>query len=99
MAKEVAGITLKVKASDFDESVDLKKIVASHSVTGGPAPATVEKALAARKKLITQAKSNVAEFKKSLGNAEKMLESTAKAISEEKIPDIGRLKNSKRMVE
>jgi argininosuccinate lyase len=98
-AKETIGITLKVKASDFAESVDLKKIVARHSVTGGPAPATVEKALAARKKLIAQAKSNVAELKKNLDNAEKTLESTAKAVLEGKIPDNGRLKNSKRMVE
>jgi argininosuccinate lyase len=96
IAKETVGIKLTVKEADIDESVDLKKIVENYSVTGGPAPATVKKALATRKKHMVQAKSNVSELKKRLDEAKKQLESTAKSISEGNIPENGRFKNSKR---
>jgi argininosuccinate lyase len=96
VAKETVGIKLTVKEADIDESVDLKKIVENHTVTGGPATATVKKALATRKKHMVLAKSNVSELKKRLDEAKKQLESTAKSNSEGKIPEKGRFKNSKR---
>jgi argininosuccinate lyase len=61
IAKETVGIKLTVKEADIDESVDLKKIVENYSVTGGPAPATVKKALATRKKHMVEAKSSVSK--------------------------------------
>jgi argininosuccinate lyase len=96
VAKDAAGIKLAVKAGDIAESVDPRRIVESYSVTGGPAPATVKKALATRKKHMAQAKSNVAVLKNRLCEAKNQLESTAKSVSEGKIPENGRLKNSKR---
>jgi argininosuccinate lyase len=99
LAKDTAGITLKVKASDIADAVNLQKIVASHNVTGGPAPSTVKTALAARKKHIAETQSNVAKQRQRLKIAENTLDSTSKSIAEGKIPDNGRFKNSKRMVE
>jgi argininosuccinate lyase len=99
VAKDTVGITLTVKAADIAESVDLRKIVESHDVTGGPAPATVKKALTARKKHMAEAKSNVAKLQQRLEMAEKKLNSTAKSIAEGKISDNARFKNPKRMVE
>jgi argininosuccinate lyase len=99
VAKDTVGITLTVKAADIAESVDLRKIVESHDVTGGPAPATVKKALTARKKHMAEAKSNVAKLQQRLEMAEKKLNSTAKSIAEGKISDNTRFKNPKRMVE
>jgi len=96
IAKDTLNIALIVKADDIAESVDPKKIVESHNVAGGPAPATVKKALATRKKHMAQAKSNVTELEKKLDEAKKQLESTAKSILEGKIPENGRFKNSKR---
>jgi argininosuccinate lyase len=96
IAKDTIGITLAVKPADIAESVDPRRIVESYAVTGGPAPATVKKALATRKKHMAQTKSNVTELKKKLDTAKKQLESTAKSISEGKIPEYGRFKNSKR---
>jgi argininosuccinate lyase len=99
VAKETAGISLKVKADDIAESVDPRKIVESHNVTGGPAPATVKKALAIRKKDMAQAKSNVEKLQQKLEEAKKTLESAAKSVADAKISDNGTFKNSKRMVE
>ena len=98
-AKATVGIRLSVKASDIAESVDLKKIVASHNVMGGPAPAVVKRALAARKEHMTEAKSNVAKLQRNLKEAEKKLNSMVQSIGEGKISDNARFKNSKRMVE
>ena len=99
IAKDTINIELAVKPMDIAESVDPKKIVESHNVEGGPAPAAVKKALATRKKKMVQAKSNVSELKKRLDEAKKQLDATAKSISEGKIPENGRFKNSKRQVE
>jgi argininosuccinate lyase len=99
VAKETAGITLTVKTSDIADAVDIKKIVKSHSVTGGPAPNTVKKALAARKKQIVESKSDVSKLKHKIDIAKKQLNSIVKSISEGEIADNGRFKNPKRMVE
>jgi argininosuccinate lyase len=99
VAKGTAGISLVVKAADIADSVDLKKIVASHNVTGGPAPATVKKALTARKKLVIESKSDVSKLQQRLEIAQNNLENAVKAVSEGKIADNGRFKNSERMVE
>jgi argininosuccinate lyase len=92
MAKDTVGITLTVKGEDIAESVDPKKIVASHNIKGGPAPATVKNALATRKKHMAQTKSNVSKLKQRLDLAEKKLDSTAKSISDGKFPKTEDLK-------
>ncbi len=99
IAKQSVGITLTVKKSDIINSVDLEKIVANHKIKGGPAPATVKKALAARKKHMAETHSNVAKLKKRLKIAQKNLDSVTQSIAAGKIPDNGRFKNPKRMVE
>ncbi len=99
VAKETVGSTLKVRAEDIDSSIDPKQIVESCSVTGGPAPITVKKALVARRKSLAEAKSNINKLNQVLRNAKENLESTAKTISEGKIPSNARFKNSKRLVE
>jgi argininosuccinate lyase len=83
VARDTVGITLSVKAADIAESVDLKEIIASYNVTGGPAPATVKIALATRKKHMAETQSNVAKLKQRLEIAQKKLDSTSKSIAEE----------------
>ena len=92
MAKDTVGAMLAVSAEDIAESVDMKKIVESHNVTGGPAPATVKNALATRKKHMAQTKSNVSKLKQRLDTAEKKLDSTAKSVSGGKFPKTEDLK-------
>jgi len=98
-AKETSKIVLTVNAADIAEAVDIKRIVASHNVTGGPAPATVKKALTARKKLRTELKLHVSKLQHKLETAKKRLDSTVKATSEREISDNGSFKNSARSVE
>ena len=99
IAKETTGITVMVKATDVTEAVDIKTIVSSHSVTGGPAPATVKQALAARRKQMDRSKSDATKLHQRLEIAQKGLENLTKLISEGKISNSGRFKNSERMVE
>ncbi len=99
IAKETAGITLTVNAIDLAEAVDIKTVVYSQVVTGGPAPTTVKQALSARKKQMDKSKSDVKKMHQRLGIAQKELENQTKLVSDGKISDRGRLKNSGRMVE
>ena len=96
VAMETIGVSLMVNQADIEDSVDPKKIVKSHSITGGPAPATVKKSLAVRKKLVSQSKSDVLSLRLKLDEAKNKLESKAKSISEGEFSENGRLKNSKR---
>lgn len=98
VAKDATGLELRVKASDIADSIDLQKIVANQKTIGGPAPVIVKEALAARKLLMAQAKSDVSKLKGRLDLARKSLNSKAESISVD-YSEIGRLKNSKRQVE
>lgn len=99
VARETVGISITINAEDIAESIDARKIVESYNVTGGPAPATVKNALSIRKKSLIEAKLDINKLNQVLQNAKKNLDETAKSISEGKICDNGRFKNSKRMVE
>jgi argininosuccinate lyase len=99
IAKETTGITVMVKATDVTKAVDIKTIVSSHSVTGGPAPATVKQALAARRKQMDKSKSDVAKRHQKLEISQKELENQIELVSDGKISDRGSFKNSERMVE
>jgi argininosuccinate lyase len=99
VAQHTVGISLTVSASDITESVDLKKIVESHSVTGGPAPTEVSRTLTAREKILTETKLNISKLKQALEKEKTNLDATAKSISTADSDENGRFKNSKRMVE
>ena len=96
VAKDTVGLTLMVKDEDIDAAVDLKKIVESYNVTGGPAPTKVSRALVARKKSLAEAKSNINKLKQALEEAKKKLDSTTKSISKADSEQNGRFKNNKR---
>jgi len=96
VAKDTVGLTLMVKDEDIDAAVDLKKIVESYNVTGGPAPTKVSRALVARKKSFAEAKSNINKLKQALEEAKKKLDSTTKSISKADSEQNGRFKNNKR---
>ena len=98
IAKNTVGITLTVQESDISQSVDLPSIVASHNVTGGPAPSTVKKALAARKKHIAQEEIKVSKFKQNLENAEIKLNKIVISMTILDSVENGRFKTSKRSV-
>jgi len=99
IAQDAVGINLAVTAADITESIDPFKIVETYTVTGGPAPTTVKKALTARKKRLVLAEASVSKLKQSLDEAENKLESTVKAYSNVSSHENTTFKNSKLQVE
>jgi argininosuccinate lyase len=98
-AQEAAGVKLSVKAADITESIDPLKIVATYTVTGGPAPPTVKKAVAARKKRLVLAEASVSKLKQQLNGAENKLESAVRACFNVNSHENATFKNSKLQVE
>lgn len=81
VAEKTARIKVTISASDIAESVELRKIVGSHNVTGGPAPTEVSRALVARKKSLAEAKLHINKLNNALEEAEKKLASIVKSLS------------------
>jgi argininosuccinate lyase len=95
VAQSAVGIKLVVNAKDLVESFDPLEVVEAYKVKGGPAPVEVRRALTARKKHMTLAKSNVFKLKEKLDNAEIKLESTVKSYSSADSPENVSFKKSR----
>jgi argininosuccinate lyase len=93
-AKEVASIKLTVKAEDLKALADPLALVEACKVKGGPAPAQVKKALAARKKKVFLTKSNILQMDKELEEAENKLEKAVKSYFPVSSRENIKLKNS-----
>jgi argininosuccinate lyase len=93
VAMETAGIQLSVKGEDIVSCVNLRKLVETYKVLGGPSPAEVERAIANRKKTMAQAKGNITRLQENLANAQNTLNQTVEAYSLSKSQESGRLKN------
>jgi argininosuccinate lyase len=98
IAQDSVGIKLVVKAGDIADSIDTLKIVETYTVTGGPAPTEVGRALTARKKRLVLAKSTVSKLKQRLNEAESKLKATVKSYSNVDPSENVRFKSSKRQV-
>jgi len=99
IAQDAAGIKLVVKAEDIADAIDALKIVETYTVTGGPAPTEVKRALAARKKSLVLAEASVSKLKQKLDEAENKLQSAIKACFGTSSPENVTFKNSKLQVE
>ena len=98
-AQAITGIKLAVKAGDIVCAVDVAKIVETYTVTGGPAPTTVKKTIAARKKRVALAEAGVSKLKQTLDEAEDKLTATIKALSDAGSHENTTFKNLKLQVE
>jgi argininosuccinate lyase len=95
VAQETAGIKLTVKKADIVECTNLRKLIETYKVQGGPSPAEVERAITSSNKTLTQTKTSIAKLKENLANKEKTLNSTVESHSQSSSSKNGRLKNSK----
>ncbi len=93
VAMETAGIQLTVTGEDIVSCANLRKLVETYKVLGGPSPAEVERAIANRKKTMAQAKGNITRLQENLANAQNTLNQTVEAYSLSKSQESGRLKN------
>jgi argininosuccinate lyase len=94
VAKETVGIKLTVAREDIVECTNLRKLIETYKVLGGPSPAEVERAIKSRNKTLLQSKIGMTNLKEKLANAEKTLNSTVESYSLSNSSKNGRLKNS-----
>jgi len=66
-AEEIAGVPLKVSASDL-KVVDVIGFVKTHNIRGGPSPTEVRRMLDSRKNLLTSMNAQVAEIEAKIAN-------------------------------
>ncbi len=94
IALEVADIKLLVKEEDLVSCTNLRKLIETYKVQGGPSPVEVERVLIKRTQNLSLAKTNTANLKQDLANAENTLESVVQTYSLSNSPSNIRLKNS-----
>lgn len=85
-AKEVAGISLTVSASDLKTTADVVSFVKAHNVRGGPSPAEVQRMLGSRKSLLASVNVQIAEFEAKIADAHGKLGGLAGELRSPKQP-------------
>jgi argininosuccinate lyase len=75
VAKDSAGLALKVEEADIQASIDPANFVESHKVKGGPSPSEVKRMLKNRKQLMSKSKAIMKEIKGKLDAADGQLDS------------------------
>ncbi len=81
VAMESAGVKLVVKSEDIVSCTNLRKVIETYKVQGGPSPAEVERALKTHKRTLADNKQAVAELNDYLATAENTLNKTVKDYS------------------
>jgi argininosuccinate lyase len=77
-AMEASGIKLTVKDQDIVSCTNLRKLIETYKVQGGPSPREVERVLKARTKTVAANKKSIAELNDRIANAENTLYKTVK---------------------
>jgi argininosuccinate lyase len=94
IAMETANVKLTVKERDIVSCTNLRKLIETYKVLGGPSPAEVERAIANRKITMTQTSAAISKRKKQLAEATQLLNQTVHDYSLSNSQQSGRLKNS-----
>lgn len=99
VALQAADVKLTIKKQDISECTDLRKLVETYKVQGGPSAVEVKKSITIAKKSMLDAKNNIAKLKKNLADAEKKLNSTVGTFAVSNSAGNIKLKNSNMQVE
>jgi argininosuccinate lyase len=94
IAQEAAGVKLTVKKNDIVECTNLRKLVETYKVQGGPSPAEVERAITTKNKTLAQTKTGIIKLQANLANAENTLNLTVESYSKSDSSKNGRFKKS-----
>lgn len=78
VALEAANVKITVKKQDLLECTNLRKLIETYKVLGGPSPEEVERAIDARNKTLAKTQANLDKLKEKLANAKKSLDKTIK---------------------
>jgi argininosuccinate lyase len=88
------GVKLTVMKEDIVECTNLRKLVETYKVLGGPSPEEIKRALTQRNKKIALLQSTVSQLTKELADSEAKLDATVQSYSQSKVPSNPKLKNS-----
>ncbi len=78
---ESANITFTVKSQDIVSCTNLRELIETYKVQGGPSPAEVERAIKTTNKNVAETKLTILKLKENLANAENSLNNTVKDYS------------------
>jgi argininosuccinate lyase len=92
-AMESAGVKLAVRSEDIVSCTNLRKLIETYKVQGGPSPTEVKRALKTRNKTLIENKKVIATLKDNLAVAEITLNKTVDAYSSSKSIESVKLKN------
>jgi argininosuccinate lyase len=81
VAMEAAGLKLAVKSEDIISCTNLRKLIETYKVQGGPSPAEVKRALHIKTKTVTESKASIADLKTKLSTAQTTLNNTVNNYS------------------
>lgn len=93
VALDSAGVKLAIKEADIVSCTNLRKLIETYKVQGGPSPAEVKRALKTRNKTLAENKNVIAKLKDHLAGAETILNKTVEAYSSSKTKESVKLKN------
>lgn len=92
-ALQAAGIELSVKKEDLVECTNLRKLIETYKVQGGPSPKEVERSISIATKTLTKTQTSINKLKQTLDDAEKTLKETVDSYSLSNPPSNIKLKN------
>lgn len=84
VALQAAGVKLAVKSEDIVSCTNLRKLIETYKVQGGPSPAEVKRALKAKHQSVTESKASTADLKAKLADAETKLNTAVNDYSNSK---------------
>jgi argininosuccinate lyase len=91
-AQDVAGLKIVVTAQDLVSCTNLRELIETYKVIGGPSPKEIERAIKTRKKTMNQTNTTIAKQKEKLGTAENTLTQTIRDILFQNLPKTKDLK-------
>lgn len=81
VAMDSAGIKLSVKGEDIVSCTNLRKIIETYKVQGGPSSAEVQRALKTKNKVVAANKAGIAKLEADLSAAETALNNTVEKVT------------------
>ncbi|NTU50688.1 MAG: hypothetical protein HGA87_07450 [Desulfobulbaceae bacterium] len=73
VAMDAAGLKLTIKSEDINSCTNLRKLIETYKVQGGPSPAETTRMLKVRNKTLAASKKSIADLNAQLANADSTL--------------------------
>ena len=84
VALDSANLKLKVRKQDLLECTNLRKLVETYKVLGGPSPKEVHRVIEAKKMILTKTQADINNLEENLAKAKNKLNKTVKNYAQTK---------------